>query len=457
MLPKIATLVCLLFIFCLFRRDLKIPGGPSAALWIPLAWMFLAGSRWASSWLSLSEPMASANDYAEGSPVDRAVFFSLILAGAVVLWKRNIDWLRLLTRNKWIAVYFLYCLLSAIWSDEPFILVKRWVKDLGIPIMALVILTENDPYKAVATVLRRLAFLLLPLSVLFIRYYPDLGRTYHVDGSPMYTGVGHQKNDLGLMCLVAGIYFSWDILRRARPLHKLFAWDRLIAAALIAMLFWLLHMSDSQTSLACLVTVLGLLCVSRLTFIARNPPRIVSVMAVSAVVFLVLEETLQIKEVILEMLGRDSTLTNRTEVWALLGKMVVDPLLGAGFMSFWTGERMDLVWARLGAGINQAHNGYLEQYLNLGVIGLMFMFIILSSALLKVRAHLAYDASAAKLRLCFIVTAILYNYTEASFYGVNNMWLLLMLGCLDVQRQRSLRARVGSRAAARSKAVLDGR
>ena len=81
---------------------------------------------------------------------------------------------------------------------------KRWVKELGNPIMALVILTEPRPYEAVGTVLRRLAFLMLPLSVLFLRYYPELGRSYHADGSPMFTGVGHQKNDLGSMCLMAG-------------------------------------------------------------------------------------------------------------------------------------------------------------------------------------------------------------------------------------------------------------
>jgi hypothetical protein len=37
----------------------------------------------------------------------------------------------------------------------------------------------------------------------------------------------------------------------------------------------------------------------------------------------------------------------------------------------------------------------------------------------------------AMLRFCFVVIAILYNYTEASFYGINNMWVMLLLGSLD--------------------------
>ena len=55
-------------------------------------------------------------------------------------------------------------------------LVKRWIKDLGNPIMALVILTERRPYEALGITLRRLSFLLLPLSVVFVRYFPELGR-----------------------------------------------------------------------------------------------------------------------------------------------------------------------------------------------------------------------------------------------------------------------------------------
>src|SRR4051812_3288885 len=146
--------------------------------------MFLAGSRWVSSWFRLSGPLSSVDAYAEGSPVDRAVFFALIIWGVIVLARRSLNWSGLMRRNIWIVLYLSFCLASVVWTDEPFILVKRWIKDLGNPIMALIILTETRPYVAVGTTLRRLAFLLLPLSVMFIRYYPDLGRSYHADGSP---------------------------------------------------------------------------------------------------------------------------------------------------------------------------------------------------------------------------------------------------------------------------------
>ena len=93
----------------------------------------------------------------------------------------------------------------------------------------------------------------------------------------------------------------------------------------------------------------------------------------------------------------------------------------------------ELIWEPLGGeGLNQAHNGYLEQYLNLGYIGVAFIGVIMLSGLLKVRKHVDVDPPGAMLRLCCIVIAVLYNYTEASFYGINNLWLLLLLGIIDI-------------------------
>jgi len=430
----IATLAYLLFIAYLFWNDVKKREGTSIS-WVPLAWMFLAGSRWVSSWLSLSGPLTSVDDYAEGSPVDRAVFFALILAGVFVLSQRKINWSELFTQNPWIVLYFLYCLSSIAWTDEPIILVKRWIKDLGNPIMALVMLTERRPYEAVGITLRRLSFLLLPLSVLFVRYYPELGRTYHADGSPMYTGVGHQKNDLGLMCLTAGLYFSWKLLQKRNGTESVEKAD-VYDFVLIGMLVWLLRMSDSQTSLACLLTAVALLLLSRAPIISGKRSRLVTALGTTAGLYAVLEPTFHLKDLVLALLGRDPSLTNRTAVWDLVTSHEANPLIGAGFMSFWTGQRMKEIWEALGTVINQAHSGYVEQYLNLGYIGVGFIAVIMLSALLKVRKQLDVDPSVGILRLCLIAAAALYNYTEASFYGMNNMWVMLLIASIDISGNR---------------------
>ena len=439
----IATAGFVLFVAYLFWADVRKRDGRSIS-WVPLAWMSLAGSRWVSSWLNLSAPLPSVDAYAEGSPVDRLVFLTLIVCGVVVLYRRGISWSRLLADNAWIALYLFYCLSSILWADDPVILVKRWIKDLGNPIMALVMLTERRPYEAVATTLRRLSFLLLPFSVLFIRYYPELGRGYRADGSPMYTGVGHQKNDLGAMCMIAGMYYFWNVLRK-RLRNDAAERTDLNDFLFIGMLLYLLRVSDSQTSTACLLTSVALLLMARVRVVATKPSRIVTVLVIVVPVFFVLDPLLHLRDQTLALLGRDPTLTNRTELWEAIRTHETNSLVGAGFMSFWAGDRMQAIWNALGSGINQAHNGYLEQFLNLGYIGVGFIVIIMLSAMIKIRKALDIEPSEGMLRLCFLATAALYNYTEASFYGINNVWVLFLVACIDVSGVTTAQQRVDKR------------
>jgi O-antigen ligase len=378
--------------------------------------------------------MTSAYDYSEGNLVNAVSFFMLIAAGVLVLLRRKIDWGLLLRQNKWIWLYFLYCALSISWSDSPFVSLKRFFKDLGDPIMVLVILTEEHPYEAVGVILRRLAFLLLPLSLLFIRYYGELGKGYSPSGDVMFTGVGEQKNSLGQMCLISGIYFSWKFLLNRKQDFR-WRWRGNETDLILAgMAVYLLHMSHSATSLACLVVAVSLFLMGRTRLIAQKPGGIIVWMIVAALLFVFFDVTLDASDAVIRMLGRDETLTMRTSIWEAVKSMVTNPVVGAGYQGFWVGQRMETLWKTTGPGIVQAHNGYLEQYVNLGYIGVAFIGVIMLSGLLKVRRHLSVDYPSAMLRLCFIVTAALYNYTEASFYGINNMWILLLLGVIDVPR-----------------------
>src|SRR5262249_14106128 len=156
-----ATIVCVAFVTFLYRRDFHKAERDHIS-WAPLAWMFIAGTRFVSAWLHLGAP-DGVDAYAEGSPLDRTVFFALIVWGVVVLSRRDINWAQMFARNKWLIAYLLYCLISMAWTDEPMILAKRWLKDLGNPIMALVLLTEQHPYEAIATTVRRLALFVMPV------------------------------------------------------------------------------------------------------------------------------------------------------------------------------------------------------------------------------------------------------------------------------------------------------
>jgi len=435
---QLAAPICILFIFYLFWRDRKEKDAFSSALWIPLSWMFIAGSRYPSQWLELrGGTMGYAmkygvDAYVEGSPFDAVIFFGLIAAGVIVLMRRKVDWGLALAQNKCIWIYLLYCGISIAWSDFPFVALKRWIKELGTVVMMLVILTDKRPYEAINVILKRLAFIWLPLSVLFIRFYGDWGRAYHMSGEVMYRGVGNQKNDLGLICLFSMICLMWNFLMNRKGGAKARRADTIIDLVLLGMAVWLLHLSNSATAMSCSVFAMTLLFMGRAKLIAQEPDRIMVILIVAAPLLFLLDSMLGLKETALDILGREATLTARVPIWELLREKVVDPVFGAGYNSFWLGDRMKSIWIQLGQPINQAHNGYLEQYLNLGYIGVAFIGAILLSGLLKVRRYLKVDYPAAVLRLCFIAVALLYNYTEASLCGINNVWLAFLFAVTEM-------------------------
>ena len=195
--PELAAIPCFALIVYLFWRELRDPHVEKIS-WVPFVWMFIAATRFPSRWLNLAGP--GTGDGTDGSPFDRLFFLAVIILGVIVLLRRRIAWGELLSENKWLVLYFAYCLFSIFWADEQFVLFKRWFKDLGNPIMALILLTERRPYDALATTFRRISYVFMPLSVLFIKYYPHLGRIHAISGAPTYTGAADQKNTLGLTC-----------------------------------------------------------------------------------------------------------------------------------------------------------------------------------------------------------------------------------------------------------------
>ena len=80
----------------------------------------------------------------------------------------------------------------------------------------------------------------------------------------------------------------------------------------------------------------------------------------------------------LEIIGKDVTLTGRTELWDLVQAEIAErPIAGWGYFAFWgANPAADAISAQLGWGVPHAHNGLLEMLLEVGVIGTMLILVI---------------------------------------------------------------------------------
>jgi O-antigen ligase len=428
-------LVCAMTLAVIWRER-QSNASASAALWIPWAWLMLISSRALSDWIGVGAPRGSVEAFADGSPIDRAAYLALLSAGLVVLARRRLPWADIAAVNKLLLAYGLYCAASTLWADVPGIAARRLVKDAGNLVMALIVLSEPAPWRAAALLLRRVALVLLPASLLFVVAFPELGTDRRMDGSVMYTGVTHQKNELGRLCLVTGLALLWLMWLDKAHQAKRPPLDRWLTFILAALALGLLMLSESRTALACLALGAALMLAVRLPLLRNRPSRLVGAAVVTAALLTAADLAFNIRDEAFELLGRDATLTHRTGIWRMLLTLPTQPALGEGFMSFWSGPRLQAIWTMLQAGILQAHNGYLEQYLNLGVVGVAFMVALLALGLLGARAQLATDVPGGVLRLAFLACAALYNVSEAAFHGQTAMWWLTLLAIVDARALR---------------------
>ena len=372
--PPVALLLCTILVLFLLGVERRGSRGVSAAMWIPTIWMLINASRPLADWLA----MRGSNE--SGSPLDRLLLSGLGFVGIVVLAVRRFDWKGTVRRHAALLALLAYMCVSTLWSDITLIALKRWGREWVVVVVAMVIMSEAAPRKALATLLRRTAYVLIPFSLVLIKYYPEFGRRYaRWSGVEMWTGVTGQKNELGRLCMISIFFLLCALYQRRRehpkPGGRYLVWADV---SIIVLAAYLLKGSDSATSMAtlgvCVTMFMGLQWLRKLKL--RVPQTALLVLVILLAAYGTSAPFLAGSNVagFTSMLGRDSTLTGRTEVWHdVLPAREQQPLLGYGFGSFWTDAR------RLLYDIPTAHNGYLDVMLELGEVGLVFYMVWLLS------------------------------------------------------------------------------
>lgn len=429
--PSLALFLWLVLLLALLYFDPAKDGKGSPALWVPLAWMFIVGSRLPSQWVG-GQVGTLAEALEEGNPLDRTIFFLLILLAIGILLARSFKWGAFFARNIALMAFLSFALLSVLWSDFPFVSFRRWFRDLGHYLMVLVVVSDSRPLEAVRALLRRLCYLLIPLSVLLIKYYPQIGKQYSEwTGAAMFVGATTSKNMLGVLCLVSGIFFFWDTATRSSD-HKTRRTSQIILVniAFIAMTLWLLNLASSATSSVCLVIGCLMIAAAYSKSIKRHPAFLKVLIPASFFLYLILVFSFGMNAELVKEVGRDPTLTDRTILWKTLLDMHTNPLVGTGYESFWLGPRLRWVWQQFGLEVHESHNGYLEVYLNLGLIGLSLLVWFLISSYQNICRKLRPFSGLASLGLALWIILFFYNVSEAAF-KVHLIWVTFLLGAID--------------------------
>jgi len=434
--PTLVLFLWVLLLLALLWLDPAQNAKTSKALWIPVVWLFIEGSRLPSQWINPGG-LATAQSMEDGNPLDRVIFLVLILLAIGVLFSRSFSFSRFVARNTALNCLLLFALLSVLWSDFPFVVFKRWIRDCGTYLVTLVVLTDRSRLEAITTVLRRLAYILLPLSIVLDRYFIQLSRQYDGwTGTFTNVGVTTSKNMLGLLCLVSGLFFLWDTItrwpqRRQRQTKRILA----VNVVFLALSIWLLQTAKSTTSTVCLVLGSFVILVSQSTFIRRRPGILKTLIPASFCVYLLLDFVFGLNGSMAQAVGKDPTLTDRTKIWTFLLGMHTNPFIGTGYQSFWLGSRLEYFWNASGEGhINEAHNGFLEVYLELGLIGIVLLIGFLIASYRTIYKRLTSSRSFAVFGLAVWLVLVFYNMSEAAFEAGLMYALFLMVAVAAPER-----------------------
>ncbi len=412
-----------------------------------MIWMLYSASRPLSFWLFPTElTIAKELQYLEGSPFDRNIYIVLMILSIYILIKRKIKWLPILQSNLLFGIWILYCGISIAWSDYQFVAFRRWIKDIGLFLSVLVILTDEEPYEAIKTLMKRFTYVTISYSITSIVFFPDLGIAGDLGLARLnYAGVASNKNGLGRICLISGIFlfgnlisirnFNRKFIQISRnSMHKIsleeskiYPERTFIQLFLLIIIFYMLGIINSATSLGGLL--LGILVYLAMGFplIKRNIKIVGIITVILIITAIILQITYDYITMFITYLGRDVTLTGRIDIWKDLLAKRTNPWIGVGFGTFWLGERMTSLWDIYYFKLNESHNGYLNVYLELGIIGLAFLFMIILQIYKKIRSDLLMDFDYGRFEMALFIIILLYSITEDTFAKFNVMWFLFIL------------------------------
>ena len=288
------------------------------------------------------------------------------------------------SRNNLVMIGFLLIpLFSMFWSIAPDVTARRGVALLGTSLFAMY-LAFALPVERVIRILAVVYAITAIGSVIVIVALPTYGTHQFGEYVGLWRGLYAQKNEFGATMAMAAIVIFLCPKYTSR--------ERLLGRVFIVLCLFLMFMSESRAawiSFACV-------CVTALAvWRAGGRGAKTSVKAFLLILVSVSIGAIILKNAIplLEMIGKDPTLTGRTEVWALALDRAADrPILGFGYRAYWIeGNKIRLMATESWADhINHGHNTYLDLFVELGYLGLVAFILILGILLAKLLSRIRH-------------------------------------------------------------------
>jgi exopolysaccharide production protein ExoQ len=339
--------------------------------------------------------------------------------------------LRLMLQQKSVLAFAILACLSALWSEEPSLTFRRAILMFLTFVFAWFFASQYSPTDQMRLLLR--VGLIVALASLAVAV---LLPQYGIASGGEWSGIFGAKNRLGLAVL---------FLFSSLPFRRISSRRRLHAVALQATLaIGLILLSRSKGSLILTFVLLSVRFLGApLARMRRGGPLFVLLIPLSLLFLIAIVLLTNQQGIVLSLLGKDATLTGRTEHWAILLTRAARHLwLGYGYQGFWTSHSRDLerVAAIQDGSIRGSDSGYVETILQFGLVGIGMLLVIILGA---VRDYLGlFRRRPLPLAVHWyagIVAAIFVgSITEVLFAGANSFsTFMFVFACAGLRKMSS--------------------
>lgn len=341
-------------------------------------------------------------------------FAALVLAG---LQGRAI--LRVLRQQQALLLLLCWTVLSIFWSVSPDDTMRRSIALVASAIFGLYLGSRFDPLWTVRLLAMALgvdAIASLACGLAF----PAIGVASDGDYAGAWRGVFVSKNSLGATMLIACLAY-YVLYLIDRKLWQLLA---------IGLALGLLALSQSRTPLVILVALVPTLALTRRFF--RNPRQfgLVLGLALCSAGLATLSAGIMLRP-LLHLLGRDTTLSGRTDIWLLSWNAIYSHFwFGYGFGAFWSNPwgPANEIWDALNWRAPSSHSGVLELWLALGAVGVVMFAWLVGQTFLRITAGAARRRYEETLWLIgYFMIFVMHAVTEPSMMEQTSItWVLLV-------------------------------
>lgn len=381
-------------------------------------WLFISSGAVFPLWLLGTGPALST---ASNESLRLLLLPSLITA-PVLLVLRWRPIARLLRHHPALILLCLWIWLSVAWSIDPATTVRR-AASFSANTLIVCWIAISFPPATIFRLLTGVALAILGLSLLFAFAVPELA---FMPDTSEFRGVFTHKNGMGQGLVVAALLTAISWHSRLLPRPALLA--SYLAIALLAVPV------GSATTLMMLLLLTGLHMPLRIAALPRR-------MAAGGMLFLligslsILLPLFLLRNRIFMALGRDVTLTGRTELWDFIDGFIAQrPIIGYGYAAFFEAASVaEQISARIGWGAPNSHNGYREILLGLGLVGLALALGILLGALWRAVRLFIRDPHdvAGRFAFLFLCLYLFRNFSESDLLAHSDLsWILASFAIL---------------------------